>query len=305
MKTKPPESVATAFPTCGEVFHYLVSALDLTAWADAFHDSKSKRRAQSEIKDCSDKLRDWATETEGRAPSRAELEKFIQDQLGGLPMEKELGFVLCSLWRRVLDEHTLDVRANSTYLDREGTRGWCARWRAPCSLYFLWALQKLLRRLAQSKGPMLDVPLYVLLAKAWWDVAGDDGLPKHPLHVACYKHYTDLRIEDTHWVDAKTIAAWKSGEDRPSFDALGRHFWHAPDKLGLLLNFAFAGLLEALANTLRVSISSEDWPNCRQLLLGQARCMQDLDEAGVRELARMPNMSLPDYEKMLSGCLDD
>lgn len=307
MKTKPSESVSTAFPTCGEVFHYLITALDLTAWADAFHDPKSntKRREQSEIKNLSDKLRDWATETEGRAPSREELEQFIRDQLHGLPREKELGFVLCSLWIRVLDEHAGEVRENSTYLDREGTRAWCARWRAPSTLYFLWALQKLLRRLAQSTGPMLDSPLDDLLAKSWPDTTTAENAHEHPLHSACYKHYADLRIEDFAPVDAKTVAAWKSGEDRPSCDALGRHFAQSHDKLGLLLNFAFAGLLEALANTLRASVSNEDWPDCRRLLLGQARCVHDLDAAVTKELERMPGMSLPDYEDILSGCLGD
>ena len=119
MKTKSAEQIPTAFPTCGEVFHYLVAALDLTAWADAFHDpaNKTKRRESSDTKALSDQLRDWATEAEGRAPSREELNEFVRLQLSKLPKAKELTFVLSSLWDRVLDEHSHLVRENTTSLD--------------------------------------------------------------------------------------------------------------------------------------------------------------------------------------------
>jgi ankyrin repeat protein len=303
MKTKHAKPIPTAFPTCGEVFHYLIAALDLTAWADAFHDSSKKRRRDPlDIKAVSDQLQDWANEEEGRAPSRGEFEEFIRDQLRELPRAKDLAFVLCCLWRHVLDDHVGVVRENATYLDREGTRAWAARIMAPRALYFLWALQKFLQRVDQSNGPMLHGTLDNLLARVWPDL-GTVAHAKHPLHLVCYKHYAELRNEDTHLVDMRTIAAWESGEDCPSCDALGRHFSQFHDKLGLLLNFAFAGLLEALANALPGYILPADWSDCRQLLLRQAGCVHCLDEAVAQALAHTPSLSLPDYERLLADCL--
>src|SRR6266550_3273755 len=102
------------------MFHYLIAALDLTAWADAVHDfsTKTKRRDASDIKDSSDRLRDWAAEADGRAPGRDELQEFIRGRVQPLPWADELEFALCSLWKRVLDDHADEVRENATFLDR-------------------------------------------------------------------------------------------------------------------------------------------------------------------------------------------
>ncbi len=303
MKTKPPEPISTAFPTCGEAFHYLITALDLTAWAHAFPISEAERHKASSTQ--SDKLRDWATETEGRVPSREELDKFIRELARALPKGENIAFVLCSIWGRVLEGHADMVRENTTFLDGESTRARYARWQAPGTLYHLWALQKLLRRVANSDGPMLAVPLNDLLAMTWPDSQGAESTPAHPLHKACFAHYARIHKEDSYSVDAKTTAAWKSGEDRPSFDALGRHFSQIPDKRGLVLNFAFAGLLEALAHTFKTAVMDEDWPECRRMLLGQARCVHDLDAAVATELTSVPQLSLTDYERLLAACLGD
>jgi len=307
MKAKPAERIATAFPTCGEVFHYLVTALDLTAWGDAFHDpkAKTKRRNSSELTALSDQLRDWATEADDRVPTRGEFREFIAQQLCGLPRAEKLAFVLTGVWNRVLDEHTAVARENTTYLDRDGTRAWYAKWHAPGTIYFLWALQKLLRRLAEASGPMLDAPLNELLANAWPEADAATKSPTHPLQRTCYKYYAALRPEEASSVASKTVAAWESGEDRPSCDALGRHFANGARKIGLVLNFAFAGLLECLAGTLQQSITPKDWADCRQLLLGQARCVHSLDDAVAQELARTPDVSLADYEQLLAECLGD
>jgi len=93
----------------GSFFHYLISALDLTAWADAFHDPATKRRSSAEIKAVSDKLRIGATEPEGRVPSREEFDRFICDQVKDLPHSGELAFVLCNAWRNTLDDHADEV----------------------------------------------------------------------------------------------------------------------------------------------------------------------------------------------------
>jgi len=307
MKTKPAERIATAFPTCGEVFHYLVTALDLTAWGNAFHDpkAKTKRRNSSELTALSDQLRDWATEADDRVPTRGEFGEFIAQQLCGLPRAEKLAFVLTGVWNRVLDEHTAVARENTTYLDRDGTRAWYAKWHAPGTIYFLWALQKLLRRLAEANGPMLDAPLNELLANAWPEADAATKSPTHPLQRTCYKYYAALRPEEASSVASKTVAAWESGEDRPSCDALGRHFANGARKIGLVLNFAFAGLLETLAKTMTATIAVKDLPDCRELLLNQARCVHSLDDAVAEELARTPDMSLIDYERLLAKCLDD
>lgn len=307
MKTKPTEPISNSLSTCGEVFHYLITALDLTAWGDAFQDDtdRKKRRESSEVKALSDQLRDWATEAKGQVPSRVDLDTFIGKHVETIPNGKDLKLVLQSVWGRVLDEHAGAVAENATFLDRDGTRGWYARLRAPGTLFFLWHLQKLLRRLAKSAGPMLDAPLDDLLAKVWPEAAGADVQPKHPLQLACYQHYAELHIEGEGNIDAKTRADWKSGANRPECGALGRRFHRIPDKLGLLLNYAFAGLLESLANTQRVWIPSQDWADGRELLLRQARCVHCHDEAVTKELARMPDLSLPDYDRLLLEYLGD
>ena len=141
MKTKPTDPISTALPTCGEVFHFVVTSLDLPAWADAFHDPGTKRRTEADIKKVSDQLRDWATEAEGRTPSRAEFDEFIRQLIQGLPRAKELSFILGSVWSNLLDDHADEVRQNATFLDRNGTRAWYALFQAPRTLFFLWALQ--------------------------------------------------------------------------------------------------------------------------------------------------------------------
>ena len=206
------------------------------------------------------------------------------------------------------DDHTLNrhiqvVRENATFLDRDGTRGWYARTEAPVALYLIWALQKLLRRLATSKGPILDTSLTELMDKAWYDTPS--GLaPKHPLQLECYKYYSEFRQEDTFSVDARTVAAWKSGDDRPSYDALGRHFSRVPDMLGLVLNFAFAGLVEAMTRTLHVWVATELWADCRRLLREQARCLQSLDDIIAEAISHTHALSLPDFERLLVESLD-
>ena len=227
MKTKPPEPIPTAFPTCGEVFHYLTAALELTAWANAFPVAEAQRHKASSTQ--SDKLRDWATEREGRVPGRTELDEFLREQVRVLPNGENLAFVLSSLWGRLLEGHADMVRENTTFLDRESTRAWYARWQAPGTLYHLWALQKLLRRVASSDGPMLTAPLNDLLAMAWPEDRAAESTPAHPLHKACFAYYAGIHKQDSSSVDARTVAAWNSGEDRPSFDALGRHFSQIPD----------------------------------------------------------------------------
>ena len=305
MKTKPTDPISTALPTCGEVFHFVVTSLDLPAWADAFHDPGTKRRTEADIKKVSDQLRDWATEAEGRTPSRAEFDEFIRQLIQGLPRAKELSFILGSVWSNLLDDHADEVRQNATFLDRNGTRAWYALFQAPRTLFFLWALQMFLQRLNQSKGPILNASLNNLFAKIWCDTAVIEKLPEHPLHIFCFKHYTGVGPAVNSLVDLKTIAAWRAGEDKPSFDALGRHFAQFHDKLGLLLNFAFASLLEGVAITLRNWITSENWPECRRLMLGQAHCMEVLDHVVADALAHSPDLSLVDFEALISACIGD
>jgi len=305
MKTKPTDPISTALPTCGEVFHFVVTSLDLPAWADAFNDPGTKRRTEADIKKLSDQLRDWATEVEGRTPSRAEFNEFIQHQIHALPHAKELGFILGRVWSNLLDDHADEVRQNATFMARNGTRAWYALFQAPRTLYFLWALQKFLQRLDQSKGPILNASLNDLFAKIWCDTAANKKPPEHPLHIFCFKQYADVCPVVNTLVDLKTIAAWRAGEDRPSFDALGRHFARFPDKLGLVLNFAFANLVEAVANTLRNWITPEDWQECRRLLDGQASCMKILDHVVADALAHSPNLSLVDFEALIAVCIGD
>ena len=303
MKTKPSEAIHTAFPTCGEVFHFLVASVDLTSWSNLFNDHKTKGREEVDIKAVSDQLRDWATEVDGRAPGREDFKTFIRHHVQTIPNGEHVASVLCHIWQTVLENHVDEVFKNATYLDRNGTRAWYASTKAPQIIHFLWLLQKLFRRAARTDGPMLDAPLDALLSEVWPKTDEVGTMVKHPLHSACFKYYNSRCTNNTSSVDPKTITAWNSGEDRPSCGVLGRHFAKYDDKLGLLLNFAFAGLLEAVAGTLQAWIAPQDWIDCQRLFLGQACCVNGLSEVVARTLAQIPHVDLAGHERLLWDCL--
>lgn len=297
MDTKSAAPISTAFPTCGEVFYFLVTALDLPTWVDSFDaidPDKAKQRNKDRAKQVSDQLRDWATEAGGRAPARSEFVDFVREHTKRLPNGNAVGFVLTSLWDRVLAAHAEIVRENATILGREGTRGWCARLQAPSYIYFLYALQKLLQRSARCGGPCLATPIDKQLTRVW-----DDEPHSHPLLADCYAHYAREISEEDHGIDPKMTNAWRSGEDRPSFESLGRAFRNYPQLYEVVLNFGFAELLEKLAKTFRNHVAESDWPDCRELLILQARCLRRLDGFLAKEAATTASYSLTDYEGYL------
>jgi len=115
MKTKPTQHPATAsFPTCGEVFEFLINALDLPAWNDLFLATSDQDKGRAKV--ISDKLRDWACEPDDRVPSRGDFNGFIRSYTECIPHRDALRRILERFVNRVLDEHTNTIRENATYL---------------------------------------------------------------------------------------------------------------------------------------------------------------------------------------------
>jgi hypothetical protein len=252
MDTKSAAPISTPFPTCGEVFYILVTGLDLSAWSDGFG-ARDSQRDKERAKKVSDQLRDWATEANGRCPSRSEFDQFIRDHIAPLP--DSVAYALTATWDRVLAEHSAVVRENTTILGRNETRVWHARQLAPRGLYFIFVLQKLLQRSIRCGGPCLATPIDEQLVRIWCD----DPQP-YVLLADCYAHYINQIAAHDFALDAKTKAAWAAGEERPSFASLGRAFRTSPRLNEIVLNFGFAGLLEKLAKTFRSHVSDGACP---------------------------------------------
>ncbi|MBA4148342.1 MAG: ankyrin repeat domain-containing protein [Verrucomicrobia bacterium] len=179
------------------------------------------------------------------------------------------------------------------------TRAWYARAVAPRALNLIWLLQKTLRRFDGSNGPTLNWGLDKLIDEAWFPKSNY----RHPLQRICFQHYCKVNEDNASPVDPKTLAAWESGAERPTCDALGRHFAKTPDKLGLLLNHAFGGLVEELVRHLRDIGSADESNECGRLLIRQASCLHSVEEIVNNELARHPNTSLPDFMSLLGDAL--
>lgn len=292
MDTKSAAPISTPFPTCGEVFYILVTGLDLPAWSDGFG-VRDSQRDKERAKKVSDQLRDWATEASGRCPSRSEFGQFIRDNLSPLP--DTVAHALTLTWARVLDEHSSIVRENTTMLGRNETRGWHARQMAPRGLYFLFVLQKLLQRSIRCGGPCLTTPIDEQLSRICCD-----GSQPHVLLADCYAHYVNQIAAHKFTLDAKTKAAWAAGKERPSFESLGRAFRTSPHLNEIVLNFGFAGLLEKLAKTFRSHVSEDVWPECRDVLLRQAKCLRRINNKLAEESLRTADCGVADFERYLS-----
>ncbi len=303
MMTKPAKPVHAPVPTCGEVFQFLIDALDLPAWADILDSGDPKNAKISDkgrAKRLSDQLRDWATEDGGRAPRRSDFEEFIRTHTSGLPARDTMALVLISMWRRVLDEHCDTVREQASCRERAETRSWYVRSRAPHALYFLYGLQKLLLRLSPGGGPTLGAPLDQLFGHFV-----DVGFCKHPLLKLCIAHYGQELPRESSAIDPKSLGAWRRGEERPSFSSLGRYFKGHPRLIEILLNFSFASLLENLVSVSRHHVLEADLADWQNLLRRQAQCMGRLDDRFAKEKAIAEGYNDVDYERYHVRCLGD
>ena len=98
MKTRPSKPTGSSFPTCGEVFQFLVNSLDLLTWQDAFIPGGNKdTETQKKIKKVAEKLSIWAKEQDA-IPSRADFTSILTTCLEELPSSVSLGQTLLTIW---------------------------------------------------------------------------------------------------------------------------------------------------------------------------------------------------------------
>lgn len=296
MKTKPAKPVAQSFPTCGEVFYFWASRLELLTWSEAFAPANTKARAEKQIRNTSDLLRDWANEASGRVPEKTDFERTIREHTHCSTLTDPLIFVLTSLWADTLSDHCATVRKNTTYLGRGGTRSWYTRWQSCSGIITLYRFQKLLCHLHHVPKAFLNQPLDGLLAKAW-----NAGEVNFPLTAFCFKHYAELIGAES---DPKSLKEWRAGKVRPAFAKIGDLFRGQERLPEIVCAFGFARALETLARLVRQESDVEDWAVLESMLLRQAGCLLSLDDHFDKVETATAKLSLIDFDHCLSRTLN-
>jgi hypothetical protein len=298
MKTKNLSPIPFPVPTCGEVFHFLVMVLDITSWQDAFRDSGEKMRVPKPVARTSDRLSDWAYEVDGRVPKVSDFFEFIKEHIDSIEIlqSAELLEVLSEFWIDLIGAHKRVVLSEVSYLDREGTRRLYATRQAIHFLAFLWAFQHTLRHLDSTKGPLLSRPLDEMVREVW-SVPSANSAKRYPLHALCYDYFEDFRRGHSP-VDVRTCREWQKGLSRPSMELLGLHFdFLSPqEKLGMVLNFSFAGLIGALVDKAKEWISPSPQGRIPEVLLGQLYLIQT-------KLSQLLEKRLSSYSKISGGTI--
>lgn len=294
MKTKLPERpVGASFPTCGEVFEFLVNAVDLAAWPEYFSESKvtDKTRAKS----ISDQLRDWAREPEGRVPSRADFTGFIRKHTADLRMQHAEALCTIMEWlvEKTMAMHRDVIRGNATYLNRDGARSWYCYWHAPAAITVLYQFRLLLRHLPNVGGPILCEPLHDLLG-----AIGQPDAPRHPMLKKCFAHYLSKLGSSVSEAD---VVAWRNGTVRPQPRSLAEYYRGHKNMPEVMINFWAALLIEELGQVYRLCAKNPESAGAMGLLVQQAKCLRQLDEELEREADRTAHFALVDY----AGYLDD
>lgn len=291
MKTKPSDPVPSSFPTCGEVFEFIVNGLDLPAWVDAFTDEKKLDKGRS--KKVSDQLRDWAAEPEGRCPSREAFRGFIQKYTEGLPKAEDLQEALCSIADLAIDRHAEVVRENATYLDRAGTRAWYASWSGRGGLFPLFLALSVWRRLCSVEASWVDEKSLCELIKLAW-IASKDS---HPLVADCYQFY-DRRYPLGYSFEGD--AKWKNGTALPRPISLRERFRDLTKEelLDIVLGMTFANLCESLAQAFRTALPRDLEREARDFVLQMGMCIQEVDAKIGATCSGKGKLSFPDYVKV-------
>jgi ankyrin repeat protein len=303
MKTRPPEPIQTPLPTCGEVFHFFVNSLGLISWGEALHrEPKSQMRSSTEQKKLHDQLRDWATEANGKVPTRANFESFLSKVVTDLPQSQQLNEILQWTWSTILSRHVKLVRENAAFLPRHETRNWYGAYTAQVHLVELWELQQLLRRVCPTGGPTINQPLGSLLKAAWPPPHHQKATPKHPLFQRCWHFYAKgSQGQLFQQIDPASRKAWDSGSSRPNLPTLARRLEDPDQKLELVLNLALAGLVEDLVSALAPCLSNEKGPRIRQILIGQAEVLDEIASPTEHVLEQAQILSVGEHLHMLKG----
>ncbi len=284
MKTK----TLASFPTCGEVFELLINSLHLPEWSDIFSPTAPPDKARAGK--VSDQLRDWACEPEGRVPSCEDFDKFIQHHTASLPHGDKLKRILTWSVNCALEEHTTMLRDITTHLDRDRTRSWYGRGKAPDAIYGLFILRKLLLRIPDVNGPILQQPLEKLLSTLW-----SADAPAHPLLKECFAFYRPTAQS----VTEADVGEWAAGDTRSRFYSLAS-FFRGHERLNeIMLNFGLALLIEALGEAYGTCVSPEEKRHATDLLKRQSASLGRLEERLAADVPQSSRYSLDDYIRYL------
>lgn len=285
MKTRPSNPTGSSFPTCGEVYQYFVNQFDLLAWSDAFQQSD-----KSAIKKLSNQLSVWAKEKES-IPSRGDFENHLKKCIAGMPSCEALGVFLPFVLNRLLDSHSEIILNEATFLPEKETRHWFGKRIAPSCIIHLYGLQLLLRRVVPHSRLLQLSPDELLSLLGTME-------SKCPLTSWCFRAYSgSAQLErEGRGIDPKAIRDWEQGKSYPKLDSLSRYFAGHDHMEALVLDFAFARLIERAFHGLMETVeSAQERDTLVENLVAQAQCLKMVEGHLAENRNRAGNYSNDDY----------
>lgn len=294
MNTRPSNPTGSSFPTCGEVYQYVVNHFDLLTWSDAFW-PPDKRSA----KKLSNQLSVWAKEKDGIS-ARGEFTYHLGECMSGMPSGKRLTFFLSSILDRLLDTHGEIVLGETTFLPADETRHWYAKRIAPNCLFHFYVLQMLLRRVAPLSQLLQLAPDQILDL-----LAASES--ETPLTLWCLKQYEGSENLERQGrdIDPHAIRAWEQGRRYPRIDSLSLYFAGYEHKEPLVLDFAYARLLEKGFRSLTETLKT---PQEREVLcanlIAQAECLKMVEDHLEKNSGQAEKYSDEDYLNYIAETLD-
>ena len=249
-----------SFPTFGKCFATVAQALGLGSLQDVFSSDKTTDSPHRAVR-----LDEWASEKNG-PPHSHDFQRYIAQSLQGFSQAEDLHFILQMAWADIVDCHRGTLKEHFAHVDSKATRAWYALAISRAALEWLTVLQLQLKRLFKS-GPMLEIPLNQLLSALW----ADEG---KPLTQKCLAAFIDPAEKEK--TEPKTLTRWLGGEHHPAYAVLGTTLKGRSDLEGVVINFAFARLLENLSETLDEYAPKKGRTRFYKSLIHQAQSLKPL-----------------------------
>lgn len=291
---KPTKDIHASFPTCGEVFHFVVTALDLHQWRDMWNPYK---RSDDSLKT----VRLWKSE-ELEVPSREAFSSTISNWLAECPaIDKELQQVFVHMWGNLLDGHCALIKQDATFLSKDETRRWNVYRYVFLTMLGLYVLQKImLRKITESAdlasdnqtNPMLSRSIHDLLE----EIRANKERTKFPLTKLCVTAYP---FDKSEGVDAKTAVDWRSGKHQPLFSALSAVYTNDKQRLEVVFNFAFARLLERICEECSFAISRDEFDGFFDLVIRETELLNMIEEDRLHSEPVSKELTLNEYYEFL------
>jgi ankyrin repeat protein len=291
---KATKDIHASFPTCGEVFHFIVTALDLHQWRDMW---KPEKRPDDSLKP----VRLWKSE-ELDVPTRDDFSSTLRNWLADCPaFDEALKDVLVKMWGNLLDGHCRFIKQDATFLSKEETRRWnVSRYVFP-TMMGLYVLQKvMLRKVTESAdlaganqvNPILGRSIHDLLK----EMRANKEKAKFPLTRLCVAAYPFDKREG---VDAATGADWRSGAHQPLFSALSAVHTNDKQRLEVVFNFAFARLLERIREGCSSAITREEFDVFCDLVIRETELLNLVEEDRLRLEPDSKDLTVNEYYEFL------